>query len=183
MREMHGRNTVKVTGKARKKLAAAGLAGLGMATTLALIGPVSAPAQGGFLICAKTKKPDKGALRMPAKGFCKSGERGLFVNQTGPQGPPGTPGGPAGPPGIQGPAGPTGVRVRRALRDRRARADRRYGPQAGGSAGADQGPSPRAGTGAAWVARAPQAQQVRRVRSRTEITTADGPVTVCVPAP
>ena len=139
MREMHGRNTVKVTGNARKKLAAAGLAGLGMATTLALIGPVSAPAQGGFLICAKSKKPNKGALRMPANGVCKSGERGLFVNQTGPQGPPGTPGGPEGPPGIQGPVGPqgpqgpqgppgptgTGPRAPKDRRDRRGHKDPR----------------------------------------------------------
>ena len=172
MREMHGRNTVKVTGNARKKLAAAGLAGLGMATTLALIGPVSAPAQGGFLICAKSKKPNKGALRSPANGVCKSGERGLFVNQTGPQGPPGTPGGPQGPPGIQGPVGTDG----------------RYG--AGGPYGAD-------GSG-----RARRVRRVRRVRRDRQgpqgpqgpagapcpftdvITTiADGAVTVCVPAP
>ena len=178
MREMHGRNTVKVTGNARKKLAAAGLAGLGMATTLALIGPVSAPAQGGFLICAKSKKPNKGALRMPANGLCKSGERGLFVNQTGPQGPPGTPGGPQGPPGIQGPVGPQGPQGPQGP----------PGPTGTGSQGPQgpQGPpgpqGPQGPTGATG-SQGPQGPAGAPCPFTQVITPAEGPVTVCVPSP
>ena len=84
------------------------LTALGVVCALALIGAGTAPGQTGFLVCAKAKKPDKGTLRMPSNGVCRGGERGLFLNQVGPQGPAGTPGGPQGPQGIQGPIGPTG---------------------------------------------------------------------------
>jgi hypothetical protein len=76
--------------------------------TLAL-GGGTAPAQTGYLACVKLKPPGKGLLRLPSRGSCRGNERGVFLNQTGPQGPAGTPGGPAGPQGIQGPMGPQGI--------------------------------------------------------------------------
>ena len=96
-----------VTEIMRRRLPLA-LTGLGVLCALVLVGPGTAPGQtgSGFLICAKTKKPNKGALRMPSNGICRGGERGLFVNQVGPQGPAGTPGGPPGP---QGPPGAPGA--------------------------------------------------------------------------
>lgn len=52
------------------------------------------------------RKVDGGALRVVAKASaCRSSERPLAWNQTGPRGP----AGPAGPAGAQGPAGPTGA--------------------------------------------------------------------------
>ena len=98
-----------VTEMMRRKFPLA-LTGLGVLCALVLVGPGTAPSQtgsgSGFLICAKKKKPNKGALRMPSNGICRGGERGLFVNQVGPQGPAGTPGGPPGP---QGPPGAPGA--------------------------------------------------------------------------
>jgi hypothetical protein len=73
------------------------------------LGGGTAPAQTGYLACVKLKPPGKGLLRLPSKGSCRGNERGIFLNQTGPQGPAGTPGGPAGPQGIQGPMGPQGI--------------------------------------------------------------------------
>jgi hypothetical protein len=67
-----------------------------------------APAQTGILACVKSKKPGKGLVRIPGRGSCRRNERGIFLNQTGPQGPPGPAGGPQGPQGIQGPIGPQG---------------------------------------------------------------------------
>jgi hypothetical protein len=73
------------------------------------LGAGTAPAQTGYLVCVKSKPPRKGQLRLPSKGSCRANERGIFLNQTGPQGPAGTPGGPPGPQGIQGPMGPQGI--------------------------------------------------------------------------
>jgi hypothetical protein len=73
------------------------------------LGGGTAPAQTGYLVCVKSKPPGKGQLRLPSKGSCRANERGIFLNQTGPQGPAGTPGGPPGPQGIQGPMGPQGI--------------------------------------------------------------------------
>jgi hypothetical protein len=68
-----------------------------------------APAQsGGILVCVKQKKPGKGLMRLPSSGSCRGNERGVFLNQTGPQGPAGTPGGPPGPPGSPGGPGVSG---------------------------------------------------------------------------
>ena len=79
------------------------LVALGSVCAALAIGGGTAPAQTGFLACAKVKKPNKGLLRMSTTGTCRGNERGVLINQTGPQGPPGTPGGPQGPQGIQGP--------------------------------------------------------------------------------
>jgi hypothetical protein len=69
----------------------------------------TAPAQtGGLLVCVKSKKPGKGLIRLPGSGSCRGDERGVFLNQTGPQGPAGTPGGPPGPTGPPGPPGSPG---------------------------------------------------------------------------
>jgi hypothetical protein len=76
------------------------------------LGGGTAPAQTGYLVCVKLKAPGKGLLRLPSKGSCRASERGIFLNQSGPQGPAGTPGGPPGPQGpqgIQGPIGPQGI--------------------------------------------------------------------------
>ena len=78
------------------------LIALGSVCAALAIGGGTAPAQTGFLACAKVKKPNKGLLRMSTTGTCRGNERGVLINQTGPQGPPGTPGGPQGPQGIQG---------------------------------------------------------------------------------
>jgi hypothetical protein len=81
-------------------------------TALCIVGAVgvgSAPAQTGFLACVKLKNPGKGLLRVSNTGRCRGNERGVLINQSGPQGPPGTPGGPQGPQGIQGPIGPPGA--------------------------------------------------------------------------
>jgi hypothetical protein len=91
-----------------------------LATLIALVsvcaavalGGGTAPAQTGYLVCVKLKPPGKGLLRLPNTGSCRANERGIFLNQTGPQGPAGTPGGPPGPQGpqgIQGPIGPQGI--------------------------------------------------------------------------
>ena len=89
-----------VTEMMRRKFPLA-LTGLGVLCALVLVGPGTAPSQtgsgSGFLICAKKKKPNKGALRMPSNGVCKGSERGLFLNQVGPQGPQGPPGAPGAP--------------------------------------------------------------------------------------
>ena len=74
----------------------------------AIVGHVTASAQSGFLACVKAKKPNKGLVRIPGGGSCRGNERGVLINETGPQGPAGTPGGPQGPPGIQGPIGEQG---------------------------------------------------------------------------
>jgi hypothetical protein len=61
--------------------------------------------QKGTLICVKLNKPRKGSVRIPASGLCHGNERGLFLNQTGPQGPPGI----QGPPGAPGAPGTPGA--------------------------------------------------------------------------
>jgi hypothetical protein len=88
------------------------LIALGSVCGAVALGAGTAPAQTGYLVCVKLKSPGKGLLRLPGKGSCRANERGIFLNQTGPQGPAGTPGGPAGPQGpqgIQGPIGPQGI--------------------------------------------------------------------------
>src|SRR3954471_20525383 len=85
------------------------LAALGLFCLIAMIEAGPAPAQTGFLACIQLKKPNKGLLRVPLTGSCRGKERGILINQTGPQGPPGTPGGPQGPQGIQGPMGNPGT--------------------------------------------------------------------------
>jgi hypothetical protein len=59
-------------------------------------------------VCVKQKNPGKGLMRLPSSGSCRGNERGVFLNQTGPQGPAGTPGGPQGPPGSPGAPGSPG---------------------------------------------------------------------------
>jgi hypothetical protein len=78
---------------------------LGLFCLIAVIQAGPAPAQTGFLACVNLKKPNKGVIRLPLSGSCRSSERGILINQTGPQGPAGTPGGPPGPQGVQGPIG------------------------------------------------------------------------------
>ena len=85
------------------------LIALGSICGAVALGAGTAPAQTGYLVCVKLKSPGKGLLRLPSRGSCRANERGIFLNQTGPQGPAGTPGGPAGPQGIQGPIGPQGI--------------------------------------------------------------------------
>jgi Collagen triple helix repeat (20 copies) len=85
------------------------LIALGSVCGAVALGGGTAPAQTGYLVCVKSKPPGKGLLRLPSKGSCRGSERGIFLNQAGPQGPAGTPGGPAGPQGIQGPMGPQGI--------------------------------------------------------------------------
>jgi hypothetical protein len=89
----------------RRKAQAAIIFALGLFCLVAVLQAAPAPAQTGFLACVKLKKPDKGVLRVPLSGSCRASERGILINQTGPQGTPGTPGGPPGPQGIQGPIG------------------------------------------------------------------------------
>lgn len=93
----------------RTKVQLAILIALGTLLGVLAFGGGTAPAQTGFLACVKLKKPGKGLLRMSNTGTCRGNERGVLVNQTGPQGPAGTPGGPQGPPGIQGPPGSPGA--------------------------------------------------------------------------
>jgi hypothetical protein len=88
------------------------LIALGSVCGAVALGGGTAPAQTGYLVCVKLKAPGKGLLRLPSKGSCRANERGIFLNQAGPQGPAGTPGGPPGPQGpqgIQGPMGPQGI--------------------------------------------------------------------------
>jgi hypothetical protein len=93
----------------RTKVQLAILIALGTLLGVLAFGGGTAPAQTGFLACVKTKKPGKGLLRLSSSGTCRGNERGILVNQTGPQGPAGTPGGPQGPQGIQGPPGVPGA--------------------------------------------------------------------------
>jgi hypothetical protein len=94
-----------VRGVYRRKGRAAILFALGLFCLIAVLQAGPAPAQTGFLACVQLKKPNKGLIRVPLSGSCRSSERGILINQTGPQGPAGTPGGPPGPQGIQGPIG------------------------------------------------------------------------------
>lgn len=98
----------KLTGVIPRKVLLPALFALGICAFAALSSG-TAPAQTGFLACIQLKKPDKGLLRVPLSGSCRGKERGILINQAGPQGPPGTPGGPQGPPGIQGPMGNPGT--------------------------------------------------------------------------
>src|SRR3954469_10646015 len=84
------------------------LIALGGVVGAVTLGGSSAPAQTGFLVCVKSKKPGKGALRLPSGGSCRGNERGIFLNQTGPRGPQGVQG-PIGPQGIPGTNGSPGV--------------------------------------------------------------------------
>jgi hypothetical protein len=94
----------------RWKLQAAALVVLGALCVLGVYLTGLAPAQsGGVLVCVKQKKPGKGLMRLPTSGSCRGNERGVFLNQTGPQGPAGTPGGPQGQPGLPGTPGAPGV--------------------------------------------------------------------------
>jgi hypothetical protein len=93
----------------RRKTQLATLLALSAFCVFAVLQIGTAPAQtGGLLVCVKSKKPGKGLIRLPGKGSCRGDERGVFLNQTGPQGPPGTPGGPPGPQGPQGQQGQQG---------------------------------------------------------------------------
>jgi hypothetical protein len=101
----------KLTGVNRRKVLLPTLLALGILCAFVALSSGTAPAQTGFLACVQLKKPNKGLLRVPLSGSCRGQERGILINQTGPQGPAGTPGGPAGPQGpqgIQGPIGPQG---------------------------------------------------------------------------
>ncbi len=89
----------------RTKVQLATVIALGSLLGVLALGGGTAPAQTGFLGCVKLKKPGKGLLRVSNTGTCRNNERGILVNQTGPQGPAGTPGGPQGPQGIQGQQG------------------------------------------------------------------------------
>jgi hypothetical protein len=100
-----------VRGVHRQKGKAAILFALGLFCLIAVLQAGPAPAQTGFLACVKLKKPNKGLIRVPLSGGCRSSERGILINQTGPQGPAGAPGGPVGPQGPQGIQGPMGVGV------------------------------------------------------------------------
>jgi hypothetical protein len=94
----------------RRKTQLATLLALSAFCVFAVLQIGTAPAQtGGVLVCVKSKKPGKGLIRLPGKGSCRGDERGVFLNQTGPQGPPGTPGGPPGPQGAQGQQGQQGA--------------------------------------------------------------------------
>jgi hypothetical protein len=93
----------------RKRLTRLAMSAAAAGCLIAVAAPGTAPAQtGGFLACVKKQKPGKGVVRIPGGKTCRGSERGVFLNQVGPQGPPGTPGGPAGPQGPQGPRGFTG---------------------------------------------------------------------------
>lgn len=101
----------KVTRVNRRKVLLPALFALVILCAFATLSSGTAPAQTGFLACIQLKKPNKGLLRVPLSGSCGGKERGILINQTGPQGPAGTPGGPSGPQGpqgIQGPVGPQG---------------------------------------------------------------------------
>jgi hypothetical protein len=98
-----------IQGTNRRKTQLATLLALSAFCLFAVLQIGSAPAQtGGLLVCVKSKKPGKGLIRLPGSGSCRGDERGVFLNQTGPQGPPGTPGGPPGPTGPPGPPGSPG---------------------------------------------------------------------------
>ena len=99
----------KLTRVNRLKVLSPALLALGILCAFAALSSGTAPAQTGFLACIQLKKPNKGLVRVPLSGSCGGKERGILINQTGPQGPPGTPGGPQGPQGIQGPIGPQGI--------------------------------------------------------------------------
>lgn len=100
-----------ITGIKRRRIQVATFGGLAALLAALSLWTGSAPAQTGFLACVKLNKPNKGLIRVALSGSCRVKERGILINQTGPQGPPGTPGGPQGPEGpqgIQGPIGPPG---------------------------------------------------------------------------
>lgn len=99
----------KVTRVNRWKVLSPALFALVILCAFATLSSGTAPAQTGFLACIQLKKPNKGLLRVPLSGSCGGKERGILINQTGPQGPAGTPGGPQGPIGPQGPQGPAGA--------------------------------------------------------------------------
>ena len=137
----------KVTRVNRWKVLSPALFALVILCAFATLSSGTAPAQTGFLACIQLKKPNKGLLRVPLSGSCGGKERGILINQTGPQGPAGTPGGPAGPQGPQGiqgpigpqgPQGPTGTGAQ-GPQDRGGRRDRRASRAPAGTIG-PQGP-------------------------------------------
>jgi hypothetical protein len=98
-----------IQGTDRRKTQLAAVLALSAFCVFAVLQIGTAPAQtGGLLVCVKSKKPGKGLIRLPGSGSCRGDERGVFLNQTGPQGAPGTPGGPPGPTGPPGPPGSPG---------------------------------------------------------------------------
>lgn len=99
----------KVTRVNRRKVLLPALFALVILCAFVTLSRGTAPAQTGFLACIQLKKPNRGLLRVPLSGSCGGKERGILINETGPQGPAGTPGGPQGPIGPQGPQGPAGA--------------------------------------------------------------------------